>query len=53
MGYAGAAKASRHLGISVHAEAAEDGCVPAHSAVAMMYANGKGVPQNYAEAGNW
>ena len=29
------------------------GCVPAQAAVGMMYANGKGVQQNYAEAGNW
>lgn len=34
-------------------KAAEAGCVPAQTAVAMMYANGKGVPQNYAEAGRW
>jgi TPR repeat protein len=34
-------------------KAAEDGYVPAQSAVAMMYANGKGVQQNYAEAGKW
>lgn len=34
-------------------KAAEDGYVPAQSAVAMMYANGKGVQQNYSEAGKW
>jgi hypothetical protein len=33
--------------------AAEAGQVPAQAAVAMMYANGKGVQQNYAEAGKW
>jgi len=33
--------------------AAEQGYVPAEAAVAMMYANGKGVQQNYAEAGKW
>jgi TPR repeat protein len=33
--------------------AAEGGDVAAQSAVAMMYANGKGVQQNYAEAGKW
>jgi hypothetical protein len=34
-------------------EAAEKGYVPAEAAVGMMYANGKGVEQNYAEAGKW
>jgi TPR repeat protein len=34
-------------------KAAEQGYVPAQAAVAMMYANGKGVQQNYAEAGKW
>jgi TPR repeat protein len=34
-------------------KAAEQGSVPAQSAVAMMYANGKGVRQNYGEAGKW
>jgi hypothetical protein len=34
-------------------QSAEEGSVPAQSAVAMMYANGKGVRQNYAEAGKW
>jgi len=34
-------------------KAAEQGNVPAQAAVAMMYANGKGVQQNYAEAGKW
>jgi hypothetical protein len=34
-------------------KAAEEGSLPAQSAVAMMYANGKGVQQNYAEAGKW
>jgi TPR repeat protein len=34
-------------------QAAEDGYVPAQSAVGMMYANGEGVQQNYAAAGNW
>jgi TPR repeat protein len=34
-------------------QAAEQGYVPAEAAVAMMYANGKGVQQNYAEAGKW
>jgi hypothetical protein len=33
--------------------AAEQQYVPAEAAVAMMYANGKGVQQNYAEAGKW
>ena len=32
---------------------AENGSVSAQSAVAMMYANGKGVPQNYPEAARW
>jgi hypothetical protein len=34
-------------------KSAEQGYVPAQSAVAMMFANGKGVEQNYAEAGKW
>ena len=33
--------------------AAEAGDVSAQTAVAMMYANGKGVEQNYPEAGSW
>ncbi len=34
-------------------QAAEQGYAPAEAAIAMMYANGKGVQQNYAEAGKW
>jgi TPR repeat protein len=34
-------------------QAAEKGYVPAENAVALMYANGKGVEQNYAEAAKW
>lgn len=34
-------------------EAAEHGYVPAQTAVGMMYANGQGAQQNYAEAGKW
>jgi TPR repeat protein len=34
-------------------KAAEQGSAQAQSAVAMMYANGKGVQQNYEEAGKW
>ena len=34
-------------------KAAEQGYLPAQSAVAMLYANGRGVRQNYAEAGKW
>jgi uncharacterized protein len=34
-------------------QSAEKGYVPAQAAVGMMYANGKGVQQNYAEAGKW
>jgi hypothetical protein len=34
-------------------KAAEQGDVKAQAATAMMYANGKGVQQNYAEAGKW
>ena len=34
-------------------QAAEQGYVPAEAAIAMTYANGKGVQQNYAEAGKW
>ena len=33
--------------------AAELGYVPAEAALGMMYANGKGTEQNYAEAGKW
>ncbi len=33
--------------------AAEQGYVPAEAAVAMLYANGRGVEQNYTEAGKW
>ena len=34
-------------------KSAEQGDVSAQAKVAMMYANGKGVQQNYAEAGKW
>jgi len=34
-------------------QAAERGYVPAQAVVGMLYANGKGVQQNYAEAGKW
>ena len=34
-------------------KAGEGGSVAAQSAVGMMYANGKGVRQNYAEAARW
>jgi TPR repeat protein len=34
-------------------KAAEQGYLPAQAAVAMLYANGRGIPQNYAEAGKW
>ncbi|MDQ6708432.1 MAG: hypothetical protein M3Z85_20940, partial [Acidobacteriota bacterium] len=34
-------------------QAAEKGYVPAQAALGMMYANGKGIQQNYAEAGKW
>ena len=34
-------------------QAAEQGYVPAQAALGMLYANGKGVQQNYAEAGKW
>lgn len=34
-------------------KSAEAGDVKAQATVAMMYANGKGVQQNYAEAGKW
>jgi hypothetical protein len=34
-------------------KSAEQGNVAAQSSVAMMYANGKGVQQSYAEAGKW
>jgi TPR repeat protein len=34
-------------------KAAQQGDLRAQSAVAMMYANGKGLQQNYEEAGKW
>jgi TPR repeat protein len=34
-------------------QAAEQGYVPAQAMLGMLYANGKGVQQNYAEAGKW
>jgi hypothetical protein len=34
-------------------KAAEQGDTKAQAATAMSYANGKGVQQNYAEAGKW
>ena len=34
-------------------QAAELGFVPAQAMLGMMYANGTGTPQDYAEAGNW
>src|SRR5262249_12269843 len=34
-------------------QAAEQGYIPAEAAVGMMYANGKGVEQNYPEAAKW
>src|SRR5262249_25393424 len=34
-------------------QAAEQGNIPAQAAVAMLDANGRGVQQNYAEAGKW
>ena len=34
-------------------QAAEQGYVPAQAAAGIMYAVGKGVQQNYAEAGKW
>jgi hypothetical protein len=34
-------------------KAAEQGYVPAEAALGMMYANGKGVQQDYVEAGKW
>jgi TPR repeat protein len=34
-------------------QAAEQGSVAAQAAVAMLYANGRGVEQSYAEAGKW
>ncbi len=34
-------------------KAAEAGYVPAQNAVALLYANGKGTEQNYAEAAKW
>ncbi len=34
-------------------KAAEQGDTKAQAAAAMLYANGKGVQQNYAEAGKW
>jgi hypothetical protein len=41
------------LAFSNTLKAAEEGYVPAQNAVALMYANGKGTQQNYAEAAKW
>jgi hypothetical protein len=41
------------VGFQKTLKAAESGYVPAQAALGMMYANGKGVQQNYVEAGNW
>lgn len=40
-------------GFALTLKAAEAGYVPAQAAVAMLYANGQGTPQNYAAAGEW
>ncbi len=40
-------------GFALTLRSAEAGYVPAQAAVAMLYATGKGVAQNYAEAGKW
>ena len=40
-------------GFALTLKAAEANYVPAQAAVAMLYANGQGVHQNYAEAGQW
>jgi TPR repeat protein len=40
-------------GFALTLQAAEAGYVPAQAAVAMLYANGQGTQQNYAEAGQW
>jgi TPR repeat protein/predicted esterase len=48
-----AAKADLASAFQWTLKAAEHGYVPAQSAVALMYANGKGVQQSYPEAGKW
>ena len=57
MGYdlrtGGATKKDPAAAFSNTLRAAEQGYVPAEAAVAMMYANGKGVQQDYGEAGKW
>ena len=50
---AGEVTARKSLDFQQTLQAAERGDVPAQAAVAMMYANGKGVPQNYTEAAKW
>ena len=40
-------------GFALTLQSAEAGYVPAQAAVAMLYATGKGVAQNYVEAGKW
>src|SRR6185436_16445935 len=40
-------------GFTYTSQAAEQGYVPAQAALGMLYANGKGVQQNYAEARKW
>ena len=52
-GYAAQQKRDVASAFQFTLKAAEQGYVSAQSAVAMMYANGKGVEQNYIEAGNW
>lgn len=41
------------IGFALTLKAAEAGYVPAQAAVGMLYANGQGVQQNYAAAGEW
>ena len=53
MGYNPGGKIDPASGFKYTMQAAEQGYVPAESAVAMLFASGKGVQQDYAAAGKW
>ena len=46
-------KQDPHAAFEYTMQAAEKGYVPAEAALGMLYVNGKGVEQNYAEARKW
>lgn len=47
------AKQDPQAGFQYTMQAAEKGYVPAQAALGMLYANGKGVEQNYGESRKW